>query len=51
MPSGRVTVAEIENGRQNVRCRAALLIAATYEFDLHPSNRPAAPRIFGPHLS
>jgi hypothetical protein len=41
-PSGRVTVAEIENGRQNVRCVSALLNAAMHEFDLHPIARPAS---------
>ena len=46
-PSGRVTVREIEEGRQNVRCMAALLNAAMHEFDLHPITRPAA-TVFSP---
>jgi hypothetical protein len=46
-PSGRVTVREIEEGRQNVRCMAALLNAAMREFDLHPITRPAA-TVFSP---
>lgn len=46
-PSGRVTVAEIKEGRQNVRCMAALLNAAMHEFDLHPIARPAA-TVFSP---
>ena len=46
-PSGVVTVAEIEEGRQNVRCMAALLNAAMHEFDLHPITRPAA-TVFSP---
>jgi len=40
-PTGGVTIAEIENGRQNARCIAALLNAAMHEFDLHPITRPA----------
>ena len=46
-PTGRVTVREIEEGRQNVRCTAALLNAAMQEFDLHPITRPAA-TVFSP---
>lgn len=46
-PSGRVTVRDIEEGRQNVRCMAALLNAAMREFDLHPITRPAA-TVFSP---
>ena len=46
-PSGHVTVREIEEGRQNVRCTAALLNAAMHEFDLHPITRPAA-TVFSP---
>jgi len=41
LSTGRVTVAEIEEGRQNVRCIAALLNATMHEFDLHPITRPA----------
>jgi hypothetical protein len=41
IPSGCVTVGEIEEGRQNVRCMSALLNAAMQEFDLHPITRPA----------
>jgi hypothetical protein len=37
-PSGRVTVQDIEEGRQNVRCMAALLNAVMREFDLHHSS-------------
>lgn len=39
-PTGSVTVAEIEEGRQNVRCMAALLNAAMHQFELHPLTRP-----------
>jgi hypothetical protein len=46
-PSGQVTVREIEEGRQNVRCMAALLNATMHEFDFHPINRPAA-TVFSP---
>jgi hypothetical protein len=46
-PTGQVTVAEIENGRQNVRCMAALLNATMHEFELHPITRPAA-TVFSP---
>ena len=46
-PSGEVSVREIEEGRQNVRCMAALLNAAMREFDLHPITRPAA-TVFSP---
>ncbi len=35
VPTGRVTLEEIEYGRQDVRCTAALLNAAKKEFDLH----------------
>src|SRR5438270_4318486 len=46
-PTGRVTVREIEEGRQNVRCMAGLLNAAMHEFDLHPITRsPTA--VFSP---
>ena len=38
-PTGKVTVAEIKYGRQDVRCTAALLNAAKQEFDLHPTRR------------
>jgi hypothetical protein len=38
-PTGQVSVAEIEYGRQDVRCTVALLNAAKQEFDLHPTNR------------
>jgi hypothetical protein len=41
MPTGRVTLGEIENGRQNTRCMAALLNAGMREFDSHPITRPA----------
>ena len=41
-PSGQVTVREIEEGRKNVRCMAALLNATMHEFDSHPITRPAA---------
>lgn len=40
-PSGQVTDSEIEEGRQNVRCMAALLNAIKPEFDLH--QMPRAP--------
>ncbi len=40
-PTGQVTVTEIEEGRQSVRCMAALLYAAKQEFALHPI--PAGP--------
>src|SRR5215467_2769375 len=43
----RITVREIEEGRQNVRCMAALLNATMHEFDLHPISRPAA-TVFSP---
>jgi len=46
-PTGRVTVREIDEGRQNVRCTAALLNAAMHEFDSHPITRPAA-TVFSP---
>ena len=46
-PTGRVTVAEIEHGRQNVRCMATQLNAAMHEFDLHAITRPAA-TVFSP---
>lgn len=42
-----MTLREIEEGRQNVRCMAALLNGAMREFDLHPITRPAA-RVFSP---
>ncbi len=38
-PTGQVIVAEIEYGRHDVRCTAALLNAAKQEFDLHPTSR------------
>lgn len=41
IPTGRVTLGEIVEGRQNVRCMAALLNAAMHEFELHPINRSA----------
>ena len=47
MPTGRVTLAEIENGRHNVRCIAALLNAAMHEFSLHPITRLPA-TVFSP---
>ena len=47
IPTERVTFAEIENGRQNVRCMAALLNAGMREFELHPITRPAL-TVFSP---
>jgi hypothetical protein len=41
-PTGHVTVAEIKEGRQNVRCMSAVLNTTMHEFDLHPITRPAA---------
>jgi hypothetical protein len=38
-PTGQVTVREIEEGRQSVRCMAALLNTVRTEFDLHPIPR------------
>jgi len=35
-PTGKVTLQEIEYARQDLKCTAALLNAATKEFDLHP---------------
>ncbi len=47
-PTGQVTFTEIEEGRQSVRCMAALLNAVKPEFDLHKTITRRADAMYSP---